>query len=72
MNEIPLTPRAINVLNRAAAIAKESGLTYIGTEHLFLSLLSDSDGVVPRILKDCGIDQEKFHQQAARISATVK
>jgi ATP-dependent Clp protease ATP-binding subunit ClpA len=56
---IPYTPRVKKVLALAARDAKAMNHNYVGTEHLLLGLMSEGDGVAPRVLKNLGVDLEK-------------
>ncbi len=49
-----ITPGAKAIIEGAAYESIKSGHTYIGTEHLLLSLLSDKDCVAVRILESLG------------------
>ena len=49
-SEIPFTPRAKRVLEMALIEGRDIGQNYVGTEHLLLALLSETDGVATRTL----------------------
>ena len=51
---IPFTPRAKRVLELSLRQALQLGHTYIGTEHLLLSLLAESDGIPAQVLAGRG------------------
>jgi len=51
---IPFTPPAKQVLERALQEALQLGHTYIGTEHLLLSLLAEDDGIAAQVLAGRG------------------
>ncbi len=55
------TKKAQNALNKALYLAREMGHTYIGSEHLLLGLLSETDSIAYRVLTSRGItfDQTK-------------
>ena len=53
---IPFTPRAKKVLERALREALQLGHTYIGTEHLLLSLIAEGDGIPAQVLAGRGAD----------------
>ncbi len=57
---IRFTQKAQNVLNRALTYAGELGHTYIGSEHILLGLLGESDSVASGILGAKGADFEKL------------
>ena len=50
--QIPFTPRTKRVLELALREALSLGHNYIGSEHLFLALAREGDGVAARILLD--------------------
>ena len=51
MFEDRLTEKAKDALNRAAESALELGQDYVGTEHLLIGLIRESDGVAGKILE---------------------
>ncbi len=53
------TKKAQNALNKALYYAREMGHNYIGSEHLLLGLLSETDGIAYRVLTGAGITLEK-------------
>ena len=52
------TQKAQNTLNRALTEAREMGHTYIGSEHLLLGLLGESDSVAQKLLSKSGAEAE--------------
>jgi len=52
IGRLPLTPTAKLVVQNAAAISRQedAGADYVGTEHLLLALLSDTDHLAYRVL----------------------
>ena len=49
------TEKAQRALNSALGAAREMGHTYIGTEHLLLGLLTETDSIAARILESRGV-----------------
>jgi len=49
-SEIPFTPRAKRVLEMAVHEGKDLGQNFVGTEHILLALIAESDGVAMRTL----------------------
>jgi ATP-dependent Clp protease ATP-binding subunit ClpC len=47
-SEIPFTPRAKRVLEMAVHEGKDLGQNFVGTEHILLALIAESDGVAMR------------------------
>ncbi len=56
---IGFTRKAQNALNRALYIASEMGHTCVGSEHLLLALLSESDSIAERVLAERGVTYDK-------------
>lgn len=50
-----MTPRVKHVLERAADEARKNGQSYIGTEYILVSILSERDCVAVKALESCGI-----------------
>ena len=59
-SEIPFTPRAKRVLEMAVHESKDLGQNFVGTEHILLALIAESDGVAMRTLDKLNIDTEKL------------
>ena len=53
-----LTERAKQALNLAAEAALELGQSYVGTEHLLIGLIRESDGVAGKILEANNVNDE--------------
>ena len=62
------TQKAQNVLTRSLSLARELGHTYVGSEHLLLSLLTETDCIAARLLVAKGADTEKFRSAIVEIS----
>merc|ERR1712228_639568 len=58
--EIPLTPRAKRVLEMAVHEGKDLGQNFVGTEHILLALIAESDGVAMRTLDKLNVDIHKL------------
>ncbi len=56
-----LTPRAENVLAESEMLAGSFGAAEIGTEHILLALLRDTDCVAARLLHTMGIDVRRMY-----------
>ena len=50
------TPRSKRVLENAIGVARKMGHSYVGTEHLLLSLLSETDSYAVGFIKEVGVD----------------
>ena len=67
MEEPELTPRAKKVLENSIKEAKRLGYNYVGTEHILLSLMKETDSIAVRILIDIGTDPEKVFTDILKI-----
>lgn len=54
--EIPFSPKAKKVLEYAVEEARLLGHPYIGSEHLFLGLIKEEEGVAGKVLRSFGIN----------------
>jgi ATP-dependent Clp protease ATP-binding subunit ClpC len=59
-SEIPFTPRAKRVLEMAVHEGKDLGQNFVGTEHILLALIAESDGVAMRTLDKLNVDVHKL------------
>ncbi len=64
------TEKAQNALNKALVFARELGHTYIGSEHLLLGLLDETDSVASEILTKRGADIEKIRTSLESVTGT--
>lgn len=55
MGQLPFTPGGKRVLERSLEEASQFGHNYIGTEHVLLGLLRDTDGLAGRALRQLGV-----------------
>lgn len=55
-----MTPRTKKIIENSAYESMKGGQSYIGTEHLLLSLLSDRDCVAVRILESIGLSPSEL------------
>ena len=62
------TQKAQNVLTRALSLARELGHTYVGSEHLLLSLLTEEDSIAARLLCAKGADAQKLRASIVEIT----
>lgn len=63
---MPYTPRVKRVLALADKERRSLGHTYVGTEHLFLGLLREGDGVAARVLKHFEVDIAEVRREILR------
>jgi ATP-dependent Clp protease ATP-binding subunit ClpA len=55
---LPFTPSAIRLLETALQQSKDSGLSYVGTEHLLLGIIEPGRGIALKVLKNLGATRE--------------
>jgi ATP-dependent Clp protease ATP-binding subunit ClpC len=67
MGQLPFTPRAKKVLEYALEEASQLGHNYIGTEHLLLGLLRESDGVAAQVLLNLGLKLEEVRDEVLEL-----
>jgi ATP-dependent Clp protease ATP-binding subunit ClpC len=59
-SEIPFTPRAKRVLEMAVHEGKDLGQNFVGTEHILLALIAESDGIAMRTLDKLNVDIQRL------------
>src|ERR1700722_20142665 len=64
---IPFTPRAKKVLEQSLLESLQLGHDYIGTEHILLGLMRESDGVAAQVLVKLGADLNRVRQQVIQL-----
>lgn len=60
------TPRTKRVLRAAVIISSKTGYTYVGTEHLLLAILSESDSYAVAFLEELGVSVERLTQAVSK------
>ncbi len=53
--QLPLTRRAVKIMQAALAMADAAGTDRIDTEHLLLAISRSDGGLAPKILQDLGV-----------------
>src|SRR5919199_558172 len=61
--EMQLTPRAKRVIDLAYEEARTLTNNYIGTEHLLLGLIRESEGIAGRVLARLGVELERTRRE---------
>ena len=64
---LPFTPRAKKVLEIAANEARSMSHKYIGTEHLLLALMKDTESAAANALAASGLDYERVKEEINRV-----
>jgi ATP-dependent Clp protease ATP-binding subunit ClpC len=65
--QAPFTPRSKKVLELARRDALQLGHNYIGTEHILLGLVRESEGVAARVLSNLDVDPDKVRREVVRM-----
>ena len=65
--EIGLTPRSKWILEFASEEAQRMNNAYVGTEHLLLGLVSQSEGMAAGILSSMGVELNSVHAETLRV-----
>ena len=60
------TPRTKIVLRAAVIMSSKTGYTYVGTEHLLLAILSESDSYAVAFLEELGVSVERLTQAVSK------
>jgi ATP-dependent Clp protease ATP-binding subunit ClpC len=63
MGKLPQTPRAKKVVEFAIEEARALNHNYVGTEHLLLGLLRETEGVAAQVLMNLGLKLEDVRQE---------
>ena len=61
-NSFGYTPRVKKILEVSAAISRQLGNNYVGTEHMLYAIMTESDSVAVRILRELSADFAKLEQ----------
>ncbi|WP_043615371.1 Clp protease N-terminal domain-containing protein [Nonomuraea candida] len=64
---LPFTPQATEVLQRSDEVAVGLGLDYIGTEHVLLSLVRETEGVAARVLGAYGGERARVGELVGKL-----
>ncbi len=64
---LPFTPRAKKVLEIAANEARSMSHKYIGTEHLLLALMKDTESTASNALASAGLEYDRVKEEISRV-----
>jgi ATP-dependent Clp protease ATP-binding subunit ClpC len=67
MGKLPHTPRAKKVIEFAIEEARSLNHNYVGTEHLLLGLLRESEGIAAQVLMNLGLRLEDVRQEVLNL-----
>jgi len=63
MGKLPQTPKAKKVIEYAIEEARSLNHNYVGTEHILLGLLRESEGIAAQVLMNLGLKLEDVRQE---------
>ncbi|MDO9465258.1 MAG: ATP-dependent Clp protease ATP-binding subunit [bacterium] len=63
LGEMPLSPQAKRVLEFAMEEASALEHNYVGTEHIFLGLIREKEGIAAQVLEQMGLNLEKVRAE---------
>ena len=61
------TPRTKKILEKAYLEAKKLGSNYVGTEHILVGILRETDSIAIRILLDLDVNIENMYNDIAKV-----
>ena len=64
---IPVSPQARTVFELASDEAAGLGDDYVGTEHILLGLVRESEGVAAQVLERLGADLRRVREQVVEV-----
>ncbi|MFA5422796.1 MAG: ATP-dependent Clp protease ATP-binding subunit [Phycisphaerae bacterium] len=67
MGKLPQTPRAKKVIEYAIEEARALNHNYVGTEHILLGLLRETEGVAAQVLMGIGLKLEEVRQEVLNL-----
>jgi len=67
MGKLPQTPKAKKVIEYAIEEARSLNHNYVGTEHILLGLLRESEGIAAQVLLDLGLKLEDVRQEVLNL-----
>ncbi|MAB10843.1 AAA family ATPase [Hyphomonas sp.] len=65
--DISVSPRIKDALNRAFVVSNEFGHSYVGPEHLLIGLAEEGEGLAADILKKYGLTSQSLRQQVIKL-----
>jgi len=67
MGKLPQTPRAKKVIEFAIEEARALNHNYVGTEHILLGLLRETEGIAAQVLMNIGLKLEDVRQEVLNL-----
>lgn len=62
---LELTPRSKKILESSIMESRRLGHSFVGTEHFWLALLREGEGVAVTLLREMGVDTQELQKQIA-------
>jgi ATP-dependent Clp protease ATP-binding subunit ClpC len=66
------TPRSKKILELSVALSKQMGQNYVGTEHILMALIKETEGVAFKILSDLGADFSELERSILTVTGENK
>jgi ATP-dependent Clp protease ATP-binding subunit ClpC len=67
LRRLPHTPHAKKVIEYSIEESRDLNHNYVGTEHLLLGLLRETEGVAAQVLMNLGLKLEKVRDEALNL-----
>ncbi len=67
-DNIDMSPRAKRILENSRAEAISTAQNYIGTEHILMAILHESDCVAVKLLSESGVDLDELYAQTSTVA----
>ena len=67
MGKLPQTPRAKKVIEFAIEEARSLNHNYVGTEHILLGLLRETEGIAAQVLMNLGLKLEEVREEVLEL-----
>ena len=67
MGKLPQTPRAKKVIEYAIEEARSLNHNYVGTEHILLGILRETEGIAAQVLMSVGLKLEEVRQEVLNL-----
>ena len=67
MGKLPQTPRAKKVIEYAIEEARALNHNYVGTEHILLGMLRETEGIAAQVLMNLGLKLEEVRQEVLNL-----
>ncbi len=62
-HEFELTPRTKHILEESGQLARSFGSAFVGTEHILLSILRETDSVAVKLLENLGVEPSALYNE---------